>query len=641
MSASLALHKEGIYRPDIDGLRAVAVLLVIAFHAFPSYIHHGYIGVDVFFVISGYLITGILLQGRSKNYFSHLTEFYGRRVRRIFPALLIALIVTALAGYMVLLPSEFKSLTSYLIASSAFVTNAVSWISSGYFEKAAETKPLLHLWSLAIEEQFYIFWPLLLLWLSRQTKSIKLQHCILMLFVMSFVFGLFLTYINQPLAYFHPLSRAWELLAGAWLATRTQNLSPSLGAIGVNLVTAIAVATLFFAGVFVGNSGAFPGFWALIPVTSSVLLLAFAPQSWLGKYFLSNPLIVYVGRISYPLYLWHWIVLAFLRIEHPSPSRFLTIGAITISFILASITYHFIERPLQKKPLRRVVPVLTLSMFVLFICSGLDYIFNFSNKRLTPLQISLQSEYDPRPAYRYRSCFLDSSTQESTAFSRNCMVPRDGDKVSILLWGDSLAAQLYPGLSSLQEKQSLVISQLTATSCPPSISSRYPERGHCDEINAASVKIISNLHPDIVVINGRWDDEAEKQITQVVEFLRSNGIKKIILVGPTPDWAPDLRAILSRMNFFGGVLPEYLNAPSDFWSKTLSQTKNLQGIAHALGINFFAPIDILCQDKMCRIKVANTLPDGLVASDHDHLTALASEFLLRDPRATELFTRKE
>jgi len=638
---SAAINGGGYYRPDIDGLRAFAVLLVVAFHAFPSYVHHGYIGVDVFFVISGYLITGILLQETSENYFRHLAGFYGRRVRRIFPALLITLLVSAIAGYALLLPVEFKSLTRYLIGSSAFVTNLVSWLSSGYFERASETKPLLHLWSLAIEEQFYIFWPLLLLWLSRQTKSLRLQNSILILFFISFIFGLSLTFQNQPLAYFHPLARAWELLAGAWLAVRNKNYISDLGSTCANLVTTLAIAALFFTGFYIGNSGAFPGFWALIPVTSSVMLLAFAPQSWLGQVVLSNPLMVYVGRISYPLYLWHWIVLAFLRIEHPSPSRYWTVAALVISFILASITYHLVEQPLQKKSLSKIVPILIFSMMAIFILSSLDYLFNLSDKRLTPLQVALQSEYDPRPSYRYRNCFLDSSNQKPSEFSSECIAQGGEDKIKILLWGDSLSAQLYPGMAFLQKSNPLAISQLTATSCPPSITGRYPERGYCDSINASSLKIIGELRPDIVVVNGRWGEDPDEQISEIVQFLRSKSVKKIILVGPTPDWAPDIRGMLSRMHFPAGVLPEFLPAPESTWPITASQNKRLRAIAETLGINFLDPISVFCEGRMCRIRVSDKLPDGLVASDHDHLTAMASMFLLQDQRVAALFSNKE
>ena len=620
------------YRPDIDGLRAIAVFMVIAFHAFPAYFRHGYIGVDVFFVISGYLITGILLKSRGAG-LAHLVDFYGYRIRRIFPGLLVVLVSTGVVGYAVLLPAEFKALDLYLAASAGFASNLVSFLSSGYFEKSAQTTPLLHLWSLAIEEQFYIVWPLMLWWLGRKPGKRGPELALLTLLFLSFAFGLALTYGNLPLAYYHPLARAWELLAGAWLAFVRLPLSPLARSVSSDTIVVIALTVLAIGGIAIGNVGAFPGAWALLPVLSTVSLIAFAPRSWLGQQFLSHPLMVYIGRISYPLYLWHWVMLAYLRIEHPNPQWFWVVFAVGLSFVLAAATFHWVERPLQKRPLARVVPGLAGLMVAVLAFSWIDYNFNVVGKRQTALQMALEKEYDPRPAYRFRTCFLDSATQRPLEFGQECLQRGRAGEIRVLLWGDSLAAQLYPGLAVLNSVQPLAITQRTASSCPPSVSDNYPDRGYCDEINASTRRMLPDLAPDVVVINGRWGHDPEKLISELVRFLRAGGVRKILLMGPTPDWAPDLRGLLARTDFPGGRLPDFLEPPAATWSVTQSQTEQLRAIAKSMSIDFLAPVDLLCEKNTCRIKVSDHIPDGLIASDHDHFTAQGSEFLFKDVRA--------
>lgn len=620
------------YRPDIDGLRAIAVLMVVAFHSFPSLFRHGYIGVDVFFVISGYLITGILLKSQGAD-LSHLPRFYGRRVRRIFPALLVVLASTAVIGYVVLLPAEFRTLDRYMSASALFVGNVVAWLSSGYFEKATETTPLLHLWSLAIEEQFYIVWPLLLWGLGRLLTSSGLAVSLAILSSLSFAFGLALTYSNQSLAYYHPLARAWELIAGAWLASRVGSSRTPAVSVPAGWIVSVSLCLLGVCGAAVGNAGAFPGAWALVPVVTTLALIAWAPGTWAGRHLLSHPVVVHMGRISYPLYLWHWVILAFLHIAYPSAPWTWTVAAVALSFLLAAATYHWVEQPLQQRALGGVVPALALMMVMVFALSFVDEKLNIVGKQQTALQRALEKEYDPRPAYRYRTCFLDSATQVPDDFASACVESARSDEPRVLLWGDSLVAQLYPGLLSLQSAQTFVITQRTASSCPPSVADAYPDRGHCDAINASTRQWLGNFIPDIVIISGRWGDGASAKIGEVVRFLRLRGVRKIVLVGPTPDWVPDLRGLLSRMHFLGDRLPEFLQPPPQTWRATRQLTEELRVVAASLSIDYLSLQDLLCQDNGCRIKVSEDIPDGLIASDHDHLTAQASEFLFRDLRA--------
>ena len=353
------------YRPDIDGLRAIAVLAVIGFHAFPAWIRGGFIGVDVFFVISGYLISAILFTGMERDSF-RFSQFYIRRIRRIFPALIVVLLACMVAGWLVLFSFEYKALGKHVAGSAAFVSNFVLWNEAGYFDRVAETKPLLHIWSLGIEEQFYIVWPLLLYLTWRfRTGTLAL---LLLLLLGSFVLNVHAVGIDPAADFFSPLTRFWELMAGAVLAYlslyppvlqwKTRRLSPSaiswLGAASAshaaaNNVKAICGLLLVVTAVLmIDGSRGYPGWWALLPVAGTYLLIAAGPNTWIGNRLLAAKMLVAVGLISYPLYLWHWPLLSFIRIVNgTAPSAAAATLAILLSFALAWLTYLLVEKPLR------------------------------------------------------------------------------------------------------------------------------------------------------------------------------------------------------------------------------------------------------------------------------------------------------
>ncbi|MDD2885828.1 MAG: acyltransferase family protein [Dechloromonas sp.] len=348
------------YRPDIDGLRAIAVLSVVAFHAFPKVLKGGFVGVDIFFVISGFLISSIILSGLEHQRFSFI-EFYSRRIRRIFPALLTVLTASLALGWFVLLAEEYQQLGKHVAGGAAFVSNLVLWGESGYFDNDAETKPLLHLWSLGIEEQFYIVWPLLL-WLAWRLRFSALWSCLL-LAALSFGWNMAL-YRSDPVADFYsPLTRFWELLAGALLAYRTlvhaEPLPVVLGryvgrqwtALALNRYrTGLSIAGLLFIvlAVVITKQKHFPGQWAVLSVWGAVMLISAGPTAWANRRVLSRSLLVWIGLISFPLYLWHWPILSFLRIiEGDTPDEMQRLAAICLTFILAWLTYRGVERPLR------------------------------------------------------------------------------------------------------------------------------------------------------------------------------------------------------------------------------------------------------------------------------------------------------
>lgn len=375
--STLASHP--VYRPDIDGLRAVAVLSVLLFHAFPALLPGGFIGVDIFFIISGFLIGSILLNGLRAQRF-RFADFYARRVRRIFPALLLVMASCAVFGWFALFPDEYRMLGKHILGGAGFVSNFVLWNEVGYFDTAAETKPLLHLWSLAIEEQFYIFWPLAL-WLAFRRRwapwKLALALCLL-----SFLLNVGGVQRHASATFYSPASRVWELLLGATLAymsvyrlglvagvrsldgerlldlssARTRQWAAACGLLFIVLALALAAPGKHF-----------PGWWALLPTLGALLLIGAGPDAWVNRHILSNRLLVWIGLISYPLYLWHWPLLSFARIlEGPELGRKLRLGLLAASLLLAWLTYRLLERPLRGAAHGgRKVAVLTLAMLAL------------------------------------------------------------------------------------------------------------------------------------------------------------------------------------------------------------------------------------------------------------------------------------
>ena len=351
------------YRADIDGLRAIAVLSVVGFHAFPDWLKGGFVGVDIFFVISGYLISSIIISNLERGTFS-FTEFYARRVKRIFPALILVMTACYAFGWFALLPDEYQQLGKHIAAGAGFVSNFFFWQEAGYFDHAALSKPLLHLWSLGVEEQFYIVWPpLLYLAWKRQINFLLLAMAIV---VISLVFSVKTSYGDISQAFYSPVSRFWELLCGGVLAYLTlhkiclwdksmQRIDAVLGrtttapAAGVrNKKSVLGVVLISVAVLLFTRDKAFPGWWVLLPTLGTYLIISAGPHAWLNRKVLSHRVMVWMGLISYPLYLWHWPLLSMARIiEGTEPAPEIRIAAVCVAIALAWLTYKLLEKPIR------------------------------------------------------------------------------------------------------------------------------------------------------------------------------------------------------------------------------------------------------------------------------------------------------
>jgi len=455
------------------------VALVVAYHAFPQWLAGGFVGVDVFFVISGYLISSIVFQQMEAGRFS-FAEFYGRRVRRIFPALLLVLATVYGLGQVLLLSQERRELFKHMAAGAGFVSNFVLWGEADYFDGVADTKPLLHLWSLAIEEQFYLAWPALL-WLAWRVRK-GVWPALLLLLAGSFALNLAGIRHDAVATFYSPQTRFWELLCGGALAWALRQPATAQGR-GWPTGKVLCSAGLVLLGLAAWRLDAghrYPGAWALLPVAAASALIAAGPQAWANRHLLSSRPLVWLGLLSYPLYLWHWPLLSLARIvAGETPSAEVRAAAVVAAFALAWLTWRWLERPLRQGGHgARKAMALSALMLVLGVGSYAGYRFKaVSAEESTLAAVSSQLGWQTQPgtpdqAGACRARFPER--QPLTPVQRDdnfCLLAREG-AAEVLMVGDSLGLSLFPGLSKHEGFNTLL---LGASSAAPLYDTRTTE----------------------------------------------------------------------------------------------------------------------------------------------------------------------
>jgi peptidoglycan/LPS O-acetylase OafA/YrhL len=437
------LHENNDYRPDIDGLRAIAVLSVVIFHAFPALLQGGFVGVDLFFVISGYLISKHIWEELGTGTFS-IKTFYARRVRRIFPALSLVLLACLLMGWIILTPGEYEQLGRHVIAGALFVSNIIFWQEAGYFDNAADTKPLLHLWSLGIEEQFYIAWPLLLALFWRYSKHLT--------WFFVGVLGISLTYSVMVVRhdvvadFYSPLTRFWELALGAGLAHSASRKSLA-NRLYPCVISWIGLFLVLCSITLIHKMYSFPGLWAILPTIGAACLIYAGNDAWLNRQVLSHRLLVWIGLISYPLYLWHWPLLSFARIiESGTPSITVRIFLIAASVALAWLTFQFLERPLRSKPRsKKIIWILCLAILFLGI-TGLIVKNSHGFKSRQFSMLNGESSTIVLGADREKLQHECGITGEQKSLFQSCL-KGGAEEAHFALLGDSKAEALFYGLA--------------------------------------------------------------------------------------------------------------------------------------------------------------------------------------------------
>ena len=503
------------YRADIDGLRALAVLSVVGFHAFPSLIRSGFIGVDVFFVISGFLISTIIFENLERNSFSFL-DFYARRIRRIFPALILVLLVCYCFGWTSLLADEFKQLGKHIAGGAGFVSNLVLRNESGYFDNAAATKPLLHLWSLGIEEQFYLVWPLLL-WLAWRMR-LNLVACLIALAAFSFGLNIGKVGNDAVAAFYTPQTRFWELMIGSLLAHMTLHqeshalarikeplrrllsfLSPQLTTAALetksqDCLSAFGIMLIAAAGLVITGDRQFPGWWALLPTLGAGLVISGGQQAWLNRKLLSSRMLVWIGLISYPLYLWHWPLLSFERIiEGETPSLELRVTTVLISVALAWLTYLLLERPIRFGGHRKLTT--TALCAVMLLTGSLGYTSflrdGFPSRTVVMVNPDKESGLDGLDqGHSIGGCGI-AKEEDRKLFGACMQDSRQPPKYAVI--GDSKATSIYPGFvrTSNEAGRWLIIGGNGPNGAPvPAISDR-PIFANYQKLAKIAIKAVS------------------------------------------------------------------------------------------------------------------------------------------------------
>ena len=441
-----------VYRPEIDGLRAFAVISVLLFHGFPNFLPGGFVGVDIFFTISGYLITSIIFKELQSSSFSYWS-FYQRRIRRIFPSLALVLITCSIVGWIILTPAEYELFGTHLATSAGFIPNLRFWREAGYFDKEAITKPLLHLWSLGVEEQFYLIWPVIL-GLGWRFLSPKINHLLLLITALlagSITLSYFTININPTADFYSPLTRFWELGLGGLIAILTLFEIITLPQLFRNVLSSLGGILLIIAITQLHERLAFPGLWALIPCLGSALILLslspsteFTKQSLVLKSLSTTPM-VWIGLISYPLYLWHWPLLSLASIlEGQTLSTLVRVLLLIISFLLAFLSYQFLEKPIRQQKSQ----IWALALLLVMICL---LSFGIMLRKQDGFKDRHQSQMMADPSTMILGEFRDT-------IRRPCHIEKQmppaldcfedvRDPVRYALLGDSKAEALFYGLS--------------------------------------------------------------------------------------------------------------------------------------------------------------------------------------------------
>ncbi|WP_201782586.1 acyltransferase family protein [Pseudomonas sp. Leaf48] len=627
------------YRPDIDGLRAIAVLSVVAFHAFPSLIQGGFVGVDVFFVISGFLISSIIFGSLEKNSFSFV-DFYSRRVNRIFPALLLMLAATWAFGWFSLLADEYTQLGKHIAGGAAFVSNFVLLGESGYFDNSAETKLLLHLWSLGIEEQFYLVWPLMVwaVWKARINALILIA----LVGGVSFTLNVMSVHTDPVATFYSPQTRFWELLVGSLLANVTlhkhhffpawrDTSSPTVRNIqslaGLSLlVTAFALTT---------KNNQFPGWWALLPTIGAALIIAAGPFAWINKTVLSNRLLVWFGLISFPLYLWHWPLLTFARIMNSeTPSAAIRLAAVIASVFLAWLTYRFVEKPIRYRvnP-RRAVAMLSIALIGVGLAGYATLKFEGLPSRF-PADIEgiADFKYEFLTDARNPECWIGVAAPYD-GFAGKCLTEA-GNKPGegILIWGDSHAARLYPGIAAVIGDKTKVL-QATRSSCPPILDF---SDAICTASNNYILSTIKKSQPHTVILFGAWGrygadwsagSKDQAKLLHTINEIIASGIQNVIVLGPSPEWLDPLPKLVYnswKNSYPRHIVPERMSDHLNPGTKIVDNY--FRGFIPKSEATLVPLYDFLCNRDGCMTHIDGGVKK-LTTWDYGHLTTEGATFV--------------
>ncbi|MEQ1944087.1 acyltransferase family protein [Mesorhizobium sp. VNQ89] len=613
------------YRPEIDGLRAVSVLAVIFFHYGIDPFSGGFVGVDIFFVISGYLITSIIFADMQAETFSFL-DFYDRRIRRILPATLATIVVTGIAGYFVLLPSDFEDFGRSAVASAAgFANFYFLWNSGGYFDNSSDLMPLLHMWSLGIEEQFYLLWPLLLFGIVALSKgSARVAATTLALLIaVSFAASVIATPDNQHAAFYLPQTRAWELALGAILV-----FAPKIGHRPIGEAAALGGAILIvFSILYLHPKYAFPGWIAALPTVGAALIVwpkTFGPVATLP---LRISGAVFVGTISFSLYLWHWPLLALYR--HVSMDETLTTGEqavlIALTFVLAVFSWRFIEQPFRRwRPRRGAGLAAGATGVVIVAACALPLALTDGLPTRFSAEIQSLDRYRKSQAAERTGCLLTTWTAKAEiAFDEAKCLAKSTSQPNVLVIGDSHAAHFMGAFRRIFPEISFA--QASASGCHPLVPAKGAER--CTRL----MKIAFDQYLDgfeVIVISARRSIKDRETIGASVAALAKHA--PVVVLGPSIEYEAPLPALLARSSITGVDLV----SENERLRFVANKSRNLEEALEGTSARFYDVLEYTCPKKVCRRTVFPGVP---LMYDDNHFTSEGADFVVRQLRSDGLF----
>lgn len=627
------------YRAEIDGLRALAVLSVLLFHAGFDFIPGGFLGVDVFFVISGFLITSIIRREINENQFS-LLHFYERRARRILPALFAMCFGSFVLGWHILLPNAFKNFAQDLISINLFVSNIHFWLKSAdYFAPAVELSPLLHSWSLSVEEQFYVFFPLLMLLFKRVRRGYGIW-VIAGLSAISFALTQ-LNLSNDPNAAFYLTpTRTWELGIGCLIAHIPRNGKVHGSRIIAELGTGLGISGLVISFLFFSEETRHPGYSTLLPVMGTAFIILFIRPGLTATNILSIAPLRAVGLISYSLYLWHQPVFAFARVQHAAPLDITQkIVLLLLSFSLAFISWRWVEKPFRKSDFLNRKTLISISGITAACSIALAFLVLVNDgiyQRLTP-NAQMVLRYGEKDVSFWNKC---NGKRENLISPTNACQFLQEKPANIAIWGDSHSTAIAQAFGSLAAEKGENTIEFSFSDCRPSDFPAMDKRlSECQRFNQTTLNwLLDAKDVQSVIIAARWvltypssghEEKGKKSIRVLkknIENLIAKG-KRVALIYSIPETEVDVLQILTHKAQYGLIVPKHMTTSFDhFKEKTNTAHIVLDAIGTFPGLLRIYPEDVFCNSM---IEGTCIVSEGLrpYYFDHDHLNRIGAQKL--------------
>jgi len=610
-------------------LRAIAVIAVVIFHFDATWLPGGFAGVDVFFVISGYLMTKIIFEGIGKRIFS-ITDFYKKRAKRIVPALSFLCLIVILFGWFLLIPVEYEILSKHVLSSLSFVSNFIYWNDAGYFSGDSKGEWLLHTWSLSTEWQFYLIYPILNLVLFKHLSKESVGKSILVLAVLSFLFSLYFSYSRPSFSYYLLPSRAWQMLVGGLVYIYPIKVNGNKKHL-FELLGLIVILACFF---LVSDNELWPGYFSVIPVFGSALILQLNNDN---SIILKCSLIQYIGKWSYSIYLWHWPI-AVIIYTYSLSNTYKCLG-VFLSVFFGFLSYRYVESTFRNKEGLHIIELKTKLLYIpslviflsiaIYLNAGLDVRWRSgaSNEAayLSRYHVEQYKKHIPEQ-YKQECNFFDAEAYVAKAnpIPKSCI---DDGKGGIFIWGDSHAQALSYGLRDVFSD--VTINQVATSGCRPLVREDNKVTGQfkiaCDLSNDFAKKAILEIQPEVIVLAQRGEHE-DNDFNEILNYLKKHEIKsKIVLIGPVPQWRPSLPLAIATRHF---DVSKKVISDKSLVSSVIATDLKMKLKYQKHHIEYVSLIEKLCNEKGCLAKVDDH--NTPLVWDYGHLSKEGAIFVMNN-----------